>query len=123
VNRLFFCASLVVLLTSACRDECHRHGARAGRERAALDDLYVMRKAIDKFYEEQRRYPRDLHELVPKYLRRIPKDPLTDEEWVVIREDPLPRTAHSIAPAHSGVIDVATSAKGKTCDGIVYGEL
>jgi general secretion pathway protein G len=110
VKQLLFCASFVVLSATACRDECNRHGGRAGREGAARDNLYVLRSAIDKFHEDQHRYPTDLQELVPGYLRRIPKDPLTNGEWVVIR-DP------------SGAIDVVTSAKGRTCDGIAYDEL
>lgn len=59
---------LSIVLAAGCRDECRRHGGRAGREAAARDNLYVMRKAIDNFFADKRRYPTGLQELVPNYL-------------------------------------------------------
>ena len=35
-------------------------------------NLHVMRKAIDNFYGDQKRYPSELLELVPTYVREIP---------------------------------------------------
>src|SRR5215212_2265114 len=44
------------------------------REAALKDDLFQMRKAIDNFYADKQRYPASLEELVPNYIRSIPKD-------------------------------------------------
>lgn len=71
----------------------------------------MMRKAIDNFFADKRRYPTGLQELVPNYLRRVPVDPLTGRpDWVLVRDGP-------------GVVDVRTAAIGRTCGGIEYKEL
>lgn len=69
-----------------------------------------MRTAIDNFFQDKGRNPKSLEELIPNYLKFIPKDPLTGGRWIVIRDE-------------SEVIDVKTSAIGKTCDGVPYEEL
>ena len=45
---------------------------RKAREAALMDNLATMRKAIDNFYADKQRYPSDLDELVPNYLRKSP---------------------------------------------------
>ena len=63
---------------------------RKAREAALMDNLSTMRKAIDNFYADKQRYPSDLNELVPNYIRAIPKDPITKQaDWEVIMDDPL----------------------------------
>ncbi|MDD5091663.1 MAG: prepilin-type N-terminal cleavage/methylation domain-containing protein [Candidatus Wallbacteria bacterium] len=48
------------------------------RESALLENLKVMRQAIDQYYRDNMAYPEKLEDLVEKrYLRRIPDDPLT----------------------------------------------
>jgi general secretion pathway protein G len=64
---------------------------RKARETALLKDLHDMREAIDNFYADKQRYPSDLNELVPKYLQRIPKDPITKaQDWDAVTEPPIP---------------------------------
>jgi general secretion pathway protein G len=54
------------------------------RETVLREDLYNMRSTLDQFYADQGKYPESLQDLVEKkYLRDIPKDPITDskETW------------------------------------------
>ena len=86
-----------------------------GREAALKDNLHSMRSAIDNFHADKRRYPTSLEELIPNYIRRIPKDPITDSEhWILVRDKDESGTAEG------GVIDVTSAAEGKTCDGFPY---
>ena len=115
---------VVILLGAAyatltIRQEKHAHFARAA---ALADNLAAMRKAIDNFYAQEKRYPRSLEELVPKYLRRIPLDPVTgDSEWRLTTEQAVqPSNDFSTAaPAKTEtyVIDVHSSASGKDANG------
>ena len=100
-----------------CTWPCEFCGRRA-REAALKDNLHSMRSAIDNFHADKRRYPTSLDELVPNYIRRIPKDPITDSEhWIIVSDKDEAGTAEG------GVIDVTSAAEGKTCDGVPYKEL
>jgi general secretion pathway protein G len=83
---------------------------------ALVENLKVMRTQIDRFYADRGRYPETLHELVDaRYLREVPVDPITEsrEGWSVT---PPPDAA-------TGVMDVHSSARGQTRDGIAYDQL
>ena len=59
-----------------------RNAQRKAQEAALRDDLHEMRKAIDDFYADKQRYPTDLSELTPNYMRKIPNDPITKQpDW------------------------------------------
>lgn len=106
-----------------------RNAVRKARETALRDNLFTMRKAIDNFYADKQRYPNDLNELVPHYVRRIPKDPITEQEdWELIMDDPLDLENMSAetdpeAVATPGVIDVKSKAEGMTLDNVPYKDL
>jgi general secretion pathway protein G len=95
-------------------------------ETALKADLYEMRKAIDNFYADKQRYPTDLKELVPRYLRSIPKDPITKKvDWDEIQDNPADPNAPPDASGQAdtatpqagpGVIDVKSRAPGSTQD-------
>jgi len=105
-----------------------KNAQRKAREAALKKDLHDMREAIDNFYADKQRYPSDMNELVPHYLRAIPKDPITNTaDWDPVMEqvdpDAPPSTDTSGAPAAPGVIDVKTKAPGTTLDGTAYTDL
>ena len=105
-----------------------RFAQRKAREAALKDNLFHMRKAIDSFYADKQRYPSDLNELVPNYLRKIPADPITQQaDWDVVMDDPSdPETAVETDPqamSQPGVIDVKSRAEGQTLDNVPYSEL
>lgn len=105
-----------------------KHAQRKAREAALKKDLHDMREAIDNFYADKQRNPADLNELVPKYLKRIPVDPITNTaDWEVIMETPDPdapeNTDASGNPIPPGVDDVKSKAAGMTIDNVPYTEL
>ena len=111
-----------------------RYAQRKARESALRANLYEMRKAIDNFYADKQRYPSDLNELVPNYIRRIPADPITKQtDWEVIMDDPLasssdggepiPAETDPDAMSQPGITDVKSVAEGTTLDNVPYNEL
>jgi general secretion pathway protein G len=103
---------------------------RKAREAALKDNLFEMRKAIDNFYADKQRYPSDLNELVPGYLRRIPSDPITMQpDWEPVMEDPMSLEGEMSgntdpeAFAEPGVIDVKSVAPGSTLENVPYVDL
>ncbi|HVS32883.1 MAG TPA: type II secretion system protein [Thermoanaerobaculia bacterium] len=105
-----------------------RNAQRKAREAALKDNLFSMRTAIDNFYADKQRYPGDLNELVPQYLRRIPVDPMTnvvDWEEVVDSPDPdaPPDSDAEGNPVAPGVVDVKSRAPGNTFDNVPYTDL
>jgi general secretion pathway protein G len=104
-----------------------KHAQRKAREAALKENLFNMRKAIDNFYADKQKYPADLNELVPTYLRAVPKDPMTNAvDWQLENDNPDPATAVETDPEQNGapgVVDVHSNAAGSTLEGDPYGEL
>ena len=86
------------------------------RESILRQDLATMREALDKYYGDTGQYPDALEDLTKKkYLRNIPRDPITDSDatWVII------------APtndAKGAVYDVKSGAAGNGADGTAYAD-
>lgn len=106
-----------------------RNAQRKAQEAALRDDLHEMRKAIDDFYADKQRYPSDLNELVPNYMRKIPNDPITKQpDWETVQDTPAdPDQSADTNPDNAtkgpGVIDVKSKAPGKTLDNVSYADL
>jgi general secretion pathway protein G len=104
-----------------------RNAQKKALDTALRADLHEMRKAIDDFYADKQRYPSDLNELVPHYLRRIPNDPITRQpDWEQISDTPDPSQMADPAADQTkgpGVVDVKSKAPGKTLDGTPYSDL
>lgn len=86
------------------------------RENALAQSLAVMRDAIDKYRADTGTYPRDIPDLVAKrYLRAVPKDPITDsiDTWRIV---PPPDATES------GMWDVRSGAEGAARDGTAYAD-
>ena len=96
-----------------------KNAQRKAQEAALRDDLHELRKAIDDFYADKQRYPADLQELVPSYLRKIPNDPITKQpDWETVQDQPAdPDQAADTNPDNAtkgpGIIDVKSKAPGK----------
>jgi len=108
-----------------------RFAQRKAREGALRENLHQMRKAIDNFYADKQRYPSNLEELVPNYIRRIPPDPITGQkDWEEVVDDPLaggfdqpPAETDPQATTAPGVSDVKSRAEGSTLDNVPYADL
>ena len=86
------------------------------RETILRQDLVVMREALDKYYGDVGQYPDQLEDLTAKkYLRSIPRDPITesDSTWIII----APSNG-----AKGAVYDVKSGATGNGSDGTAFSE-
>jgi general secretion pathway protein G len=97
--------SIIALLLSIVVPDYVGRVKRA-EEAVLKEDLTVMRDALDKHYADAGAYPKTLEELVAKrYLRAIPKDPVTQSNGTWIAVPPAD-------PQKGGVYDVRSGAKG-----------
>ena len=108
-----------------------RFATTKAREAALRHDLHELRKAIDDFYADKQKYPQNLEELkTAKYMRDIPKDPITmqkDWEEVAATVDPTgadpsvdPTATDTAAGGLPGIYDVHSNAPGNGLDGTPY---
>src|SRR5688572_12411566 len=84
------------------------------RETVLRQNLAALRDAIDKFNADRGRYPIELAELArERYLREVPRDPITDrhDTWTVV---PPPQGAAG------QVYDVHSGAPGQGREGVPY---
>src|SRR3989304_8472486 len=84
------------------------------REAALMEDLHMMRDAIDKYYSDTGKYPDSIFDLADKkYIRFVPVDPFTNsaEAWEEIPPD-----------EGSGVYDVRSGSDIAGRNGIPYNE-
>lgn len=106
-----------------------RTAQQKAREAALKDNLASLRKSIDAFYADKQRFPANLEELVPGYMRKIPSDPITNQtDWELIMEDPMAEDALSSSTdpnafQEPGVVDVKSRAEGVTLDNVPYADL
>ena len=137
-------AFTILMLLSTMAVPLARYKVQRDRERDLQHALDDMRKAIDKFKDDidagkiglpkidTDNYPETLDQLVEgvkamgavdkkiKYLRRIPKDPMTNtKDWGIrsTRDDPK-----ALAWGGQNVFDVYTKSSLKAHDGTPYTE-
>ena len=86
------------------------------REVVLADNLRNLRGLIDQYYGDTGRYPDSLDQLVEKkYLRALPRDPVTDSDstWVIVPpEDGL----------KGNVYDIRSGAPGNDRSGKPYAD-
>jgi len=79
---LLIVISIILILVGMAATNYRRTVIRAN-ETVLKQDLLEMRKAIDNYTLDKQAAPQSLDELVPDYLRSIPKDPITlTNDWV-----------------------------------------
>lgn len=84
------------------------------KEAVLRENLASLRDGLDKHYTDKGKYPAALDELVTqKYMRKIPIDPITDNNrsWIVVPPSD---------PEKGGVFDVHSGATTKSRDGTSY---
>lgn len=102
---------LVTLATPSFTTSVHR-----AREAALRENLFVLRDVIDQHYADNGTYPPALEALVEKrYLRKIPKDPITGSEstWILVPDT----DEHGV---EVGIFDVKSGSDQAAMDGTQY---
>lgn len=120
MNRARALALILILASAACREKYD-----AQRDATLKNNLTQMRQAIASFRQDNGRHPYSLDELVPKYLRGIPADPITGSRtWRPVVEDTVQVssdfTTSTAATPQSVVIDVQSAAPGADASGVLY---
>jgi general secretion pathway protein G len=112
--------TLIVVLASMGMAS-YTNSVQRSREAVLKEDLFRMRDAIDQYYADKNKYPQSLADLVTdKYLREIPKDPITNsaDTWTTV-----PAEADPANPAaEPGVYDVKSGSEGTSLDGTKYAD-
>jgi general secretion pathway protein G len=79
---LLIVISIILILVGMAAVNYRKTIIRAN-ETVLKQDLVEMRKAIDNYTLDKQAAPQSLDELVPDYLRSIPRDPMTQStDWV-----------------------------------------
>lgn len=85
------------------------HSIDKSKETVLKANLAQTREALDKFYGDQGKYPDSLEMLVEKkYLRHLPRDPITDSETTWVITPPESSDAGGVYDLHSGSDEIAS---------------
>lgn len=113
--------ALIGILATIAVGQYGRSIVRA-KEAALRENLFVMRSQISTYFADKGEYPFDLQSLVDeKYLKRIPKDPITRsaDTWVVTHSDVGDEEDIS---NEQGIEDVHSGADEISLDGLPYAD-
>ena len=101
----------------------YRNSVVRAREAVLKENLFQIRDAISKYYQDKQKYPTSLDDLVTdKYLSRVPMDPvLNSTDWELIRFEPEEMEDFD-AEVLEGIIDVRSRNQSTALDGTLYSE-
>jgi general secretion pathway protein G len=87
------------------------------REAVLRQDLFTLRSLISQYTLDKQKAPQSLDDLVPAYIKVIPKDPMTYEaNWETVQEDVL----LSVDQQDPGITDVHSASSATATDGTAY---
>ena len=112
--------SLIMILASVALTQ-YRNSILSAKEAVLHSNLTQMREAIDQYYADKGKYPDSLDALVSeRYLRAVPKDPITGESetWQTVQADPEPGSVS----ASAGIYDVKSGSNDTALDGSRYAD-
>jgi len=115
---LLIVMSILGILASIAVPSYQRHLIKA-REAVLMEDLYLMRRAIDAYFADHISYPESLDDLVAnKYIRDIPRDPFTQatDSW----EEVPPTPSVEGEMAEGGLEDVKSGSDLVGLNGVPY---
>ena len=99
----------------------YKTATQRAREAILKENLFILRKLLDQYYQDKSRYPASLSALVDDgYLRSIPVDPITQsaDTWIPIPYFPMPD--EPTASALPGIWDVKSGSDRTALDGTLY---
>ena len=111
----------IIVILAGTGTMLYTNSITKANEAALLQDLTVMRRAIDDYYADKNRYPASIETLVEeKYLRAVPRDPFTQssDTWQIELSDPEPGNPS----AEPGVFDVKSGSDRVGINGTPYAE-
>ena len=114
---LMIVVSIVGILISVAIPN-FQQSAMTAKETALKQNLFTLRSVLDQYYADRGDYPENLEILVEaKYIRAIPKDPLTKSStsWIEIFEE---QEEGNDSPA--GVYDITSGSEDLARDGTPY---
>jgi general secretion pathway protein G len=116
VELMIVISIIAILLAIAVPN--YRGSLRHANESVLKQDLFTLRSAIDGYTMDKAKAPQSLDELVSsKYLRSIPKDPITgQQDWIPVQDDSL-MSADQTEP---GISDVHSASDKIASDGTAY---
>ena len=115
---LLIVMSILGILASIAVPHYQRNLIKA-REAVLMEDLYLMRRAIDAYFADHISYPESLDDLVAnKYIRDIPRDPFTQatDTW----EEVPPTPSIEGEMAEGGLEDVHSGDDRVGLNGVPY---
>src|SRR5579863_237494 len=87
------------------------------RESVLRQDLFTLRSLISQYTLDKQKAPQSLDDLVPAYIKVVPKDPMTNEaNWETVQEDVL----LSVDQQDPGITDVHSASSATASDGTAY---
>ena len=107
---------LIIALLASLAVPRYFGSLQKSKDAVLKENLTLMREALDKYYGDNDKYPAALDELVSrKYLRSIPRDPVTESAttWITVPPED---------PEKGAVYDVHSGADGNAADGSPYKE-
>jgi general secretion pathway protein G len=107
---------LIIALLASLAVPRYFGSVQKSKDAVLKENLTLMRDALDKFYGDNDKYPAALDELVSrKYLRSIPRDPVTESAttWITVPPED---------PEKGAVYDVHSGAEGNAANGSPYKE-
>lgn len=106
---------MAVLLSMAV--PIYNHSLRRSREAVLRSDLFTLRSLISQYTLDKQKAPQSLDDLVPAYIKMVPKDPMTGEaNWETNQEEVL----LSIDQQDPGITDVHSASSTISTDGTAY---
>jgi general secretion pathway protein G len=111
----------IILILVAMSLTTYRNSVTIAKEAALRGNLFNMREAIDQYYADKGKYPDSLQTLVSEsYIRRVPKDPITNsfDTWQTEEAEQQP----GASSAEAGIYEVKSGADGTALDGSRYSE-
>jgi len=112
---------MIIVILAGTGTMLYTNSITKANEAALLQDLTVMRRALDDYFADKNKYPSSLETLVEeKYLRAIPRDPFTQstDTWQIELSDPEPGNPS----AEPGVFDVKSGSDRTGINGTPYAE-
>ena len=112
---------MIIVILAGTGTMLYTNSITKANEAALLQDLTVMRRAIDDYYADKNKYPASIETRVEeKYLRAVPRDPFTQssDTWQTELSDPEPGNPS----AEPGVFDVKSGSDRVGINGTPYAE-